>query len=719
MDWANGTTAALHPLLHAGIATFTTFDVRLNPDVDLSDMGAWWEPEHVHVYDCQATTMHVDRTAIHDGVLTITVREQLDVRGEYLIAIDEIGGRHQSANITAIADSVVRTEEFDRAMYYDGDDLGCRYAKDGTTFVLWAPTAVNVRVVFFTSSCHADNSELESFPMYYHRGVWRVSVEGDWNRTAYVYRLEFADGTQHDSADPYATAAVINGERSVVLDPEEISIGDFNRMPAFPADEQPVIAETHVRDFSKDASSGIAEQYRGTYLGLVQRGSVNAYGDPTCLDHVVEMGITHLQLQPIFDFSSVDERKPLDDENYNWGYDPFNYNVPEGSFSTDACDPACRITETKRMVRALHDAGVRVIMDVVYNHVHDAARHPFQLTVPGYYFRYTDKGTLTNDSRCGNDVASERLMVRKYIVHSVRFWATRYRMDGFRFDLMGLIDLETMRQIRDMLDEIDPSIIVLGEGWDMCTTLPPEDMATQDNAARLNTPRSTVSFFNDSMRDALKGSVFIPGECGYVNGQPGMEPLVLENMLGARNVHDYANAGQVIQYAEIHDNMTLYDKLAASVPEDDEETRLRRLMLANAAVMLAFGIPEMQVGQEFARTKGGDDNSFRSGDRVNALDWNRMSEQPYAEAVHHMRELIALRKSIPELRETDYARIEEMAHVLASEDDVVAYTVEDTRRIVVMALNAAARNARITLDREVTLEVPELGYACQTLEIRQ
>ena len=541
------------------------------------------------------------------------------------------------------------------------------------------------------------------------KGVWSVAVDGDLKDTAYQYRLTFADGTVNYSPDPYATAAVVNGKRSVVLSDAEKSIKDFDRMPSFGSSSNAVIAETHIRDLTKNANSGVSEANRGKYLGVVEEGTKNSQGKATGLDYLKQLGITHVQIQPMFDYASVDETKALDDSNYNWGYDPENYNVPEGSYSSNASDPSTRIVEAKEMVNGLHKNGLRVIMDVVYNHVADASTNPFNLTVPGYYFRYNADGSMVNNSGCGNDTASERAMMRKYIVDSVTYWAKNYNVDGFRFDLMGLEDLETMKEVRAALDKIDPGIIIVGEGWDMNTTMDKSKMSIQPNAYELDNTDSngtktgsTVSFFNDSIRDGLKGSVFSDTDTGFISGKKDQENLILHNMLGCPydtsegattcwngNAQDhYQTASQVVQYAEIHDNMTLYDKLVKSVPNDDEATRTKRAELADSAVFLAQGISEIQLGQEFLRTKNGDGNSYKSGDSVNAIDWDRLNDANYGASAEYVKGLIALRKKVAAFRMSDYDQIANNTKVLQAKDGVVAYQVKDDDGTYVVILNA-------------------------------
>ena len=406
---------------------------------------------------------------------------------------------------------------------------------------------------------------------------------------------------------------------------------------------------------------------------------------------------------PMYDYGSVDETGDLSynaNGAQNWGYDPENYNVPEGSYSSDPSNPSSRVTEMKQMVKGLHKNNIRVIMDVVYNHVHNAANHSFNKTVPGYYFRYDDNGSLVNDSGCGNDTASERAMMRKYIVDSVTYWAKNYNIDGFRFDLMGLIDTKTMQEVRAALDKIDPSIIVLGEGWDMNSTMDKSEMTIQPNAYQVASDGTNngIAFFNDSIRDGLKGSVFSDTDTGFVSGKADQESLIAHNVLGCQydadaittcwngNAQDhYADAGQVVNYAEIHDNMTLYDKLRKSVPTDDEATTEARAKLADSVVYLSEGIPAIQLGQEFLRTKGGNGNSYNAGDAANAIDWDRTTQ--YADSVDYVKGLIKLRNRIAALRQTNYDDINASVTMLKS-DGVVAYQAKDSSGTYVVIFNA-------------------------------
>ena len=682
----------------AEIAKKNTIDTKLTKPADV-------KAGDVKVTDADGNAVEIDNVKTDGTVVTIMLKNDLDLAAKYTVKIEGFG------SADAVAGSVVRTDEFDKEFAYDGDDLGATYAADGTTFKLWAPTASKVELVTFKDAKTADAEAADTIAMDRgEKGVWSATAKVA-DGTAYIYRVSFADGTVNESADPYARASVVNGKRSVVLSPAKTTVKDSGRMAPFSKNTDAVIAETHIRDLTKNENSGVDADKRGKYLGMIENGTTNSAGKSTGVDYLKELGITHVQIQPMFDYASVDETNPLDDSNYNWGYDPLNYNVPEGSYASDPTDPANRVVEAKQMVDGLHKNGLRVVMDVVYNHVADAATNPFGLTVPGYYFRYQN-GSLVNNSGCGNDTASERAMMRKYIVDSVTYWAKEYNMDGFRFDLMGLHDLETMKQVRAALDKIDPSIIIVGEGWDMNTTMDKSAMSIQPNGYELDTPASTVSFFNDSIRDQLKGSVFSEEDNGFVSGKQGLERVILNNMLGCRNTDDfdgayctngnanvkYANAGQVVNYVEIHDNLTLNDKLEKSLfvqgrnegldEAGQKEKVIETSKLANSAVFMAFGISEFQVGQEFLRTKGGDENSYKSGDSVNAVDWDRMNDAGYGDHAQYVKDLIAIRKKTSALRVESYKKISSGTKELKAADNVVAYEIVRDNGTYVVALNA-------------------------------
>lgn len=576
--------------------------------------------------------------------------------------------------------SIVRTEEFDERYFYGGD-LGIFYTKEKTRLRVWAPTAQLVEVEIWESLLEGAPITARLPMKFRDPGVWEMELLGDQAGTVYTYHLTFSDGTNHSSMDPYSTAVVANGEKTVILDPETVQIANFERMPPFTHPTDAVIYEMNVRDFSTHPDSGI--YHKGKFLGVVEAGTTNGNGSSTGLDYLKELGVTHVQLLPIYDYATVDEFYPAD--HYNWGYDPKNFNVPEGSYATDPLDPPRRIIELKEMIRGLHEAGLRVIMDVVYNHVYEVSMHSLHKTVPGYFFRYDDKGRLSNGSGVGNDTASERRMMRKYILDSIRFWLEEYKVDGFRFDLMGIHDIDTMNEIRLLVDAIDPSIILLGEGWNMNTTLPSERRASQGNAERM--PR--IAHFNDVIRDAVRGSMFHPHETGFVSGGGRAEERLSHSLSGSpyhESGASYQEPGQLIQYVEAHDNLTLYDRLCSSRPKDSEQTRIRRHTLASSIVLLAQGVPFIHGGQEFLRTKYGDENSYRSGDFVNRFDWGRQDE--YQEALDYFRDLVAFRRAHPLLRLKDYSTISSHYELLQSDNHIISFSLSDASEELIIIFNA-------------------------------
>ena len=647
-----------------------------------------------------ATTVEIASVKANGSEITIETKNDLNIKHKYELSIKGLAKDIKLSASSKTGASVIRTDEFDKKYAYTGNDLGAVYSASSTTFKLWAPTATEVKLITYKSTQENAEKDKETPMTAEDHGVWSAKLDGDKANTAYAYEVHFADGTVNVSADPYAKAAVVNGERSVVLaDKDAGSAG--NRMPKFTNPSDATIAEMDVRDFSINPNSGISDEHRGKYLGVIEEGTkTKDKQNVSGFDYLKSLGVTHVQIMPMYDFGSVDETGDLSYGKpgaQNWGYDPENYNVPEGSYSTDPANPTARVKEAKQMIAGLHKAGLRVIMDVVYNHVYDVQKHSFNKTVPGYYFRYKD-GALNGNSGCGNDTASERQMMRKYILDSVKYWATNYNLDGFRFDLMGLIDLKTMQEVHAELNKIDPSIIVLGEGWDMNKLLPKSESTIQPNAYKI----PGVAFFNDSFRDSVKGSVFDAKGTGFVNGNTdkGVKALLEHNLLGCQfgtsttvkcsngnaETH-FADAGQIVQYVEAHDNLSLYDKLKVSAPQDTEDVRLKRVKLANSMILLSRGMPFIQLGQEFLRSKNGEGNSYNKGDVVNALDWNRATEK--SDSVNYFKGLLKLRKSIKSLRDFDYATINKnMKMIDGTPDGVIAYTLNDADKQYVVVFNA-------------------------------
>ncbi|NCV76728.1 MAG: type I pullulanase, partial [Actinobacteria bacterium] len=564
---------------------------------------------------------------------------------------------------SALYDSPAFTEKYT----YTGNDLGASYSKEKTSFRVWAPTAKSVTLLTYSSA--QSNSSI-SYPMKSDlKGTWVAELPGDQDGLVYTYKVD-VDGDVNEVIDPYARAATINGKRGVVVDLDSTDPKNWkSEKPKFsgsPTDA--VIYELHVRDLSMDSSAPFPKAARGKFTAFNYSNLKGKSGQPVGIAAIKDLGITHIQLLPIYDFASVDESNP----DFNWGYDPLNYNVVEGSYSTDPTNPKQRITEFKGAIQSMHDQGIRVIMDVVYNHVYNAATFSQNLIVPGYWFRTDGAGNLTNGSGCGNDVASERPMVSKFIVDSVKYWASEYNLSGFRFDLMGLIDIETMQKVSAELKNIDPSIIVLGEGWSM-GTLPNSLKASQSNIEQL--PR--ISVFNDQIRDGVKGSVFSSSEPGWATGSFNRGNDVKAGILGntyssplVRFNFFTATPGQSVNYVEAHDNNTLQDKILLSTGKVPASTISRLHRLAGSIPILAQGLPFIHAGQEFQRSKSGDSNSYQSGDFVNSLKWGLVKTNAITR--NYYKGLIALRLSHPAFRQNDAASVKSSLKFLKTNDQVIA-----------------------------------------------
>ena len=560
------------------------------------------------------------------------------------------------------------TEEFERKYTYSGTDLGARWSREKTAFRLWAPTARSVRINLYRSGNPGVEdriAQLEMKPAV--AGTWTAEAEGDLNGVYYTYLVELEEGVR-EACDPYARSTGVNGQRAMILnlratDPDGWAEDKDPNAGKHITDA--VIYELHVRDLSMDPSSGVTR--KGKFLGVIETGTRTPDGIPTGLDHIKSMGITHLHLLPSYDFGSVDEAHP-ERPQFNWGYDPVNFNVPEGSYATDPFHGEVRVREMKQMIQGLHQNGISVIMDVVYNHVYDREGFCFNRIVPEYFSR-TCNGHYSNGSGCGNDTASERSMVHKYIVDSVLYWADEYHIDGFRFDLVGLIDVDTINELVATVRARHPNVIFYGEGWSMGTepTKPDVAMATQHNAWL--TPH--FAYFSDTLRDVLRGCVFDNYAYGYVAGAQSQEELVKKCFMGRP---DWCpSPAQSVNYASCHDNMSLFDRLSLSVPEASFSERVRMNDLAAAIYLLSQGVPFMQAGEEMLRSKplpggGYEYNSYCSPDSVNSIKWSDLSKPEYAASADYYRGLIAFRKAHPTLRLTTEAAVREQIHPMEGLD---------------------------------------------------
>ena len=565
---------------------------------------------------------------------------------------------------------------FHRENYYTGP-LGPDYAPGGTCLRLWAPTAEAVTVTLYHKGDGGAVLGTEPLVRGAH-GVWSIWLPGEQHGRYYTFAVT-VNGITRETGDPYARAAGVNGVRSMIVDLARTAPSGWERdvRPAIPP-AQRAVWEVSVRDFSQDAASGVRPAWRGKYMAFTQQGTT-LHGDgihPTCLNYLKRLGVKYVQLMPIFDFGSVDEAKPLL-RQYNWGYDPTNFNVPEGSYSTDPTRGEVRIRECREMIAALHAAGIGVVMDVVYNHTY-RTENPLNNTVPYYFFRQNADGSFSNGSGCGNEFASERPMARRYLIDSILYWAKEYHIDGFRFDLMGLYDAESINAVRAALDSLPGGrdILLYGEPWQGGASQLHRYEANKANLAMLN---ERVGIFCDDTRDAIKGGCFDAREPGYVEGKPGSFwdiGAAVAAWCRSDRLPPHAPS-QIVSYVSAHDNFTLWDKLLCVRYEKPEFTArdtvaLAQNRLAAGIYLTSFGLPFMQAGEEFARTKKGVGNSYRSSPALNRLDWNRAEQ--YHALVDYYRGLLALRAAFPRLGSTD-RHAPEALQFFALEQPLVGWTL--------------------------------------------
>ncbi|RHV53841.1 type I pullulanase [Faecalibacterium sp. OM04-11BH] len=565
---------------------------------------------------------------------------------------------------------------FHRENYYTGP-LGPDYTPGGTCLRLWAPTAEAVTVTLYHKGDGGAVLGTESL-VRGAQGVWSVWLPGEQHGRYYTFAVT-VDGVTRETGDPYARAAGVNGVRSMIVDLARTAPSGWERdvRPNIPP-AQRAVWEVSVRDFSQDAASGVRPAWRGKYMAFTQQGTT-LHGDgihPTCLNYLKRLGVKYVQLMPIFDFGSVDEAKPLL-RQYNWGYDPTNFNVPEGSYSTDPTRGEVRIRECREMIAALHAAGIGVVMDVVYNHTY-RTENPLNSTVPYYFFRQNPDGSFSNGSGCGNEFASERPMARRYLIDSILYWAKEYHIDGFRFDLMGLYDAESINAVRAALDSLPGGrdILLYGEPWQGGASQLHRYEANKANLAMLN---ERVGIFCDDTRDAIKGGCFDAREPGYVEGKPGSFwdiGAAVAAWCRSDRLPPHAPS-QIVSYVSAHDNFTLWDKLLCVRYEKPEFTArdtvaLAQNRLAAGIYLTSFGLPFMQAGEEFARTKKGVSNSYRSSPTLNRLDWNRAEQ--YHALVDYYRGLLALRAAFPRLGSTD-RHAPEALQFFALEQPLVGWTL--------------------------------------------
>jgi pullulanase len=581
---------------------------------------------------------------------------------------------------------------------YNGNDLGVSWSPEQTVFKIWAPTASAVKLRLYAAG--EGGKALQTFNLTKaQEGVWELTLNQDLKNQYYTLQTNINGHWLKERPDIYAKAVGVNGKRGMVVDlastnPKKWAL---DKKPVQKNFTDIIIYELHVRDLSMSANSGI--EHKGKFLGLAETKTKSPDGTITGLDHIKSLGVTHVHLLPSFDYNSIDETKPEASE-YNWGYDPLNYNVPEGSYATDPYDGNVRIREFKKMVQTLHANGLRVILDVVYNHTCDTSAN-FNQFVPGYFYRHNANGTYSNATGCGNETASEKAMMRNYMIQSVVYWAKEYHLDGFRFDLMGVHDIETMNDISAALHKIDPTIFIYGEGWTAGNSPLAEDLrAVKKNAYKLD----KIAVFSDDIRDGLRGGWSDVKSKGFVSGAPGMTESVKFGIVGSvqHPQVDYTKVNyskapwaaepyQTITYVSCHDDNTLWDRLKIANSNASEAELIKMDKLANTVVFTSQGVAFLHAGEEMLRTKNGVANSYKSPDAINQLDWARKAK--YKEVFNYYKSLIALRKHHPAFRMPSAQMIREHLKFLdTNNSNVIAYQINgnangDNWRNIMVILN--------------------------------
>ena len=578
-----------------------------------------------------------------------------------------------------------QVRNFDSYPAYTGNDLGLTYTSQQSAFRIWAPTAEKAELILYAEG--TDGTALQTISMQKSKsGTWIALLKEKQKGKFYTFRVLINNKWLNEVPDPYAKAVGVNGKRAMVIDLNETNPDEWekDKSPVLKNATDAVIYELHIRDAGIAANSGITN--KGKFIGLTEKGTTNKDGLSTGLDHLKELGVTHIHLLPFYDFLSVDETKP-DKPQYNWGYEPLNYNVPEGSYATNPYNGITRIKEMKQLVKAFHENNLNVVMDVVYNHTMLTEDSYFNQLVPGYYYRHTADGKFSNATACGNETASERPMMRKFMIESLKYWVKEYHIDGFRFDLMGVHDIETMNIIAKELRKIKPDILLYGEGWTAGSSpLPDSKRALKKYAYKLD----NIAVFSDDIRDGIKGSVFVNEEKGFASGRSGMEESIKFGIVASckHPQVDYSkvnyskapyakNPFNTITYAECHDNHVLWDKLAISATDATEAERKEMHKLALSIVLTSQGISFLHAGTEFLRSKKGNENSYNAGDSINAIDWDLKTKNK--DVFDYVKALIKMRKEHPAFRMRTTKEIaDNLVFLEKLPDGLVGYTINDT-----------------------------------------
>ena len=599
---------------------------------------------------------------------------------------------------------------FDDYPVREGGLTEMEYSPAETKFSLWSPVAEEVKVLLYESG-HEGSAYVTHAMKKGTDGTWKVTISEDLHGKFYTFNVKVDGKWLGDTPGIMAKAVGVNGKRAAVLDLNSTDPEGWENdvRPALNNFADIVVYEMHHRDFSTDSVSGITN--KGKFLALTEQGTKSSLGEKTGIDHLIELGVNHVHILPSYDYASVDESQ-LEKNQYNWGYDPVNYNVPDGSYSTDPYNPSVRIKEFKQMVQALHKAGIRVVLDVVYNHTFDIVNSNFEKTVPGYFYRFNSEGKYADASGCGNETASDRAMMRKYMIESVLHWVNEYHIDGFRFDLMGIHDIETMNEIRAELNKIDPTIFVYGEGWAAgAPQIPQEELAMKANAHKM----PGIAVFCDEMRDGLRGPFNNDKQGAFLTGLSGHEMSIMYGLVGCiphpQIINDSVNYSkeawaaqptQMISYVSCHDDMCLADRIKSTLPENATmEERVALHKLAETFVFTSQGVPFIFTGDEVMRDKKGVHNSYNSPDEINTIDWKQKTT--YREVFDYIKDLIALRKGHPAFRMGDADMVRKhMEFLPVKGSNLIAFILKDNAngdswKNIIVAFNSRQESAKVTI----------------------
>lgn len=613
--------------------------------------------------------MKISYYSIKNNVVTFVLDEDVNIKTDCYIFYNE------NINAKCTYYKLFASDEFN-GRYYTMDELGVQYTSSKSEFRVWTPAATSVNLLLYRNGDPLIEETPRKIIMNENNGLWCTYVYEDLKNSFYTYEVTVYENT-NEAVDPYAKAVGINGIRGAIIDFNEtnpIGFSDDISPSSITNYTDAIIYEISVRDMTSNPNSGAS--HKGKFLGLTEENTVTSKNEPTGISYIKDIGITHVQIMPMFDYAaaSVDERSI---DKYNWGYDPENYNVPEGCYSTDPFIPECRIIETKEMIQAFHKNGLCVNMDVVFNHLFHAKENCFEKIFPGYYIRHDQNGFVCNGSGCTNDTASENLMMQRYIVDSVLYWASEYHLDGFRFDLMGIHDIDTMNIIRNKLNNFGRTIMLYGEGWDLNTALPEDKKAKMSNASK--TPH--LGYFNDVIRDCLKGSFGNIYDKGYISGKENLENNIKACVAGCIKYGDlphsiFSAPDQSINYVSCHDNNVLWDKLIITNGDESEEIRINRQKLALGIILTSQGIPFLHSGAEFIRTKQGVENSYNSPDEINWIDWDR--KDSYSYITDYIKGIISLRRNHPAFRLTTSEAVLNHLQFLDNQNkNVVAFLIKN------------------------------------------